>query len=591
MGKRIDHTGETNTSTNGMKMTIIRYGSSNDIDVLFEDGSMVTHKQYAHFRTGKITTKSLYSSNRIGETRLMNCGHTATIIEYITSHDITVKFDDGIIVTKKYYRDFVWGQIKHPEVPMEAPIKRNRPTHEQLSEWSKKGHEIQLKKSQEKHQGEEGYNKNGQKMKIVAYRKWSDIDVLFEDGTLVKGQRYEKFKNGTIVNPNNKIIAHTSINEYTMLYYLSKIGFKKAPAGSLKHLGFGRMELDAYNESNKIAVEYDGAVHGFRHNTDVKKDTCCHKNGIELIRIRDNLDSVSSMSHSMKLSNCTPFSNEYEELLVRLCNHLTSLGLPYVSVDFERDKRKIADMYEAEYKNGHIGEIYYDSYGEKAEIIRYISSTDVIVRFQDGTEKQCNYDKLKTGQFRKSGYFVPPSSRIGEKRHMICGMIATLIHYNSCSDVDIMFEDGTVVKHKRYDAFTSGKIGNPTMDKTKTHRLERLHQKKEMRNGLIAEIIEYNNSSNVVVLFSNGETRRCHYTQFARGTLTAPSQSIYKARDELCAKKHIGSEKLMKCGMMAKIIAYRSYRDIDVMFEDGLIRYNVSCQAFNSGKLTRKETA
>ena len=47
--------------------------------------------------------------------------------------------------------------------------------------------------------------------------------------------------------------------------------------------------------------------------------------------------------------------------------------------------------------------------------------------------------------------------------------------------------------------------------------------------------------------------------------------------------ERIGETRVMNCGMEATIIAYRKYIDIDVKFEDGTVRYNVSYHAFNRG--------
>ena len=95
--------GEESVSTNGQKMKIIAYRSANDIDVQFEDGNIVFNKRYKHFKDGKITQKSLAKEKRLGETKMMNCGKEATIIEYNSSHDITIKFEDDTVAKHKYY--------------------------------------------------------------------------------------------------------------------------------------------------------------------------------------------------------------------------------------------------------------------------------------------------------------------------------------------------------------------------------------------------------------------------------------------------------------------------------------------------------
>ena len=50
--------------------------------------------------------------------------------------------------------------------------------------------------------GQENYNNQGCMMTIIAYRKSKDIDVQFEDGTIVTNREYGDFKKGAIKNPN-----------------------------------------------------------------------------------------------------------------------------------------------------------------------------------------------------------------------------------------------------------------------------------------------------------------------------------------------------------------------------------------------------
>ena len=53
MCKKIDRTGEVGYN-NGEKMVIVRYGNANDIDVRFEDGTIVEHRTYGAFKRGSI---------------------------------------------------------------------------------------------------------------------------------------------------------------------------------------------------------------------------------------------------------------------------------------------------------------------------------------------------------------------------------------------------------------------------------------------------------------------------------------------------------------------------------------------------------
>ena len=54
MCKKQDRTNEIGYNNNGERMTIIRYGARRDIDVQFDDGTVVEHREYGNFLKGQI---------------------------------------------------------------------------------------------------------------------------------------------------------------------------------------------------------------------------------------------------------------------------------------------------------------------------------------------------------------------------------------------------------------------------------------------------------------------------------------------------------------------------------------------------------
>ena len=52
---------------------------------------------------------------------------------------------------------------------------------------------------------------------------------------------------------------------------------------------------------------------------------------------------------------------------------------------------------------------------------------------------------------------------VGEERLMNNGQKATCIAYRKASDIDIQFEDGTIIEHCSKSNFYSGKIKNPNL--------------------------------------------------------------------------------------------------------------------------------
>ena len=115
MSKFKDRTGEKRMMNCGLEATIIRYGSAIDIDVQFEDGQVVYHRDYFSFQKGEIAPPNYTRLiDRTGEKGMMNCGLEATIIRYGGSHDIDVKFEDGQVVYHRDYSSFQKGEISHP---------------------------------------------------------------------------------------------------------------------------------------------------------------------------------------------------------------------------------------------------------------------------------------------------------------------------------------------------------------------------------------------------------------------------------------------------------------------------------------------
>ena len=54
MSKKDERLNKVGYNNNGERMTIVRYGGNADIDVRFDDGTIVEHKQYNDFKKGKI---------------------------------------------------------------------------------------------------------------------------------------------------------------------------------------------------------------------------------------------------------------------------------------------------------------------------------------------------------------------------------------------------------------------------------------------------------------------------------------------------------------------------------------------------------
>ena len=196
MAAKIDRLGETRMMNCGMKATIIRYESAKDMDVCFKDGAIVEHRKYDSFKRGEIANPNMKVSakNRLGETRMMNCGMKATIIRYENAGDIDVRFEDRAIAKRKGYREFKKGKIANPNIETFA--------------------EARL--------GETRMMNCGMEATIIRYGKYSDIDVRFEDGAVAEHKAYDQFKRGTIAH-RSLSLSHGSKDFHS---FICRQGFK-----------------------------------------------------------------------------------------------------------------------------------------------------------------------------------------------------------------------------------------------------------------------------------------------------------------------------------------------------------------------------
>lgn len=170
--------GEKRLMNCGMEAEIITYRSAKDIDVRFKDGSIRFSVAYGNFKRGTVSKskRCVDSNHRLGERRAMNCGLVAEIIAYRSAKDIDVRFDDGFTAYNRIYLDFKRGNINS------------------LNCVSNRA-------------GEKRVMNYGMEAEIIAYRDARDIDIEFEDGTVVEHRYYSHFQNGTIRHPNF-IIGH-----------------------------------------------------------------------------------------------------------------------------------------------------------------------------------------------------------------------------------------------------------------------------------------------------------------------------------------------------------------------------------------------
>lgn len=105
----------------------------------------------------------------------------------------------------------------------------------------------------------------------------------------------------------------------------------------------------------------------------------------------------------------------------------------------------------------------------------------------------------------------------------------------------------------------------------------RLGEEKLQACGLTAKIIGYGSSSDMKVQFEDGKViEHVSYYDFDRGALNYNKQN----KPEHALSYRIGEQIVCSNEMIATIIAYRSYQDIDVQFDDGVVVEHISYARF-----------
>lgn len=167
----------------------------------------------------------------------------------------------------------------------------------------------------------------------------------------------------------------TSFAEQAVFYYIKQIypdAINRYKADFL-----GKMELDIYIPSIKLAVEYDGMAWHKENKLgrERKKYQICKSEGIYLMRLREKKGNYSDIA-----DNCYCLPDLYKsDNLNRLIPHILGLldpnkimkiletsnnpwgNIPTIisyDVDVERDKIKILKCFATEYKKDSFGELY-----------------------------------------------------------------------------------------------------------------------------------------------------------------------------------------------------------------------------------------
>ncbi|MDE5802212.1 MAG: hypothetical protein K2I22_04755 [Lachnospiraceae bacterium] len=433
--------------TNGQLATIIEYISSSNITVRFEDGTIVKNKNLVDFKKGKIGKST---ENRIGKNSISNSGLSMTVIKYRNYRDIDVQFEDGTIVKHKSYGCFLKGEIAYPR---------------------------------SNHIGEENTSTSGHKMKIINYRSYRDIDIQFEDGTIIPHKSYHNFLNGTIGYPKDNRLGEKKIANNGML-----------------------MTIIDYRNSNDIDIQFeDGTIVAHRDYRSFSNGSISNPN---FYKSKVGEEIYAPNGHTLKIVD---FRNNKD-----------------IDVQFEdgtivqhRDYYSFLKGNIAKPLEGRVGQTNIAQNGMKIRIIEYRNSHDVDIEFEDGAiVRHKNYTHFLDGYIA-----YPRPDHIGEEMYSKSGMKMTIIAYRNNTDIDIQFEDGTIVKHRYYQNFKDGCILYPIEN--------RIGFEKIANNGLKMKIINYRSATDLDIEFEDGcIVTNKSFSDFKRGEIGHPTVSTHRSLPE-----------------------------------------------------------
>ncbi|MEE3344577.1 MAG: hypothetical protein VZS44_10825 [Bacilli bacterium] len=444
----------TNIANNGMKMTIIEYRNGNDIDIQFEDGVIVYHKQYGSFKEGNIGHPTIKSNNviktnkkiRVGQTNIASNGQQITIIKYNNGKDIDVQFEDGYVAQHRRYSEFLSGHICNPNIKVDSRICQNAT----------------------KYIGMTNTNYQGLKMTIIDYRGTNDIDIRFEHGE-IKNTTLFRFNRGE-VKSDKYLIGEEQINIQGL-----------------------KMTLISYKNVNDITVQFeDGIVIEHKQYNSFKKGSIKYPINLKLG------ETIVVNNMKMTIIKC----KTYNDINIQLEDGTIIKHISYKSFksgDIKYPKHK-------QMQSHRLNETNRANNGQLMTIIAYRNSMDIDVRFEDNTiVEHKSYNCFKNGQIKNPNYYT--NKHLNETITNVNGEKVTIIAYRDYNDIDVRFEDGTIVTHKYYNEFKKGKIIKPTSKYSITianNRDNALNNIKLSKYGIKMWVCEYRNCNDVDIEFETG---------------------------------------------------------------------------------------
>lgn len=132
--------------------------------------------------------------------------------------------------------------------------------------------------------------------------------------------------------------------------------------------------------------------------------------------------------------------------------------------------------------------------------------------------------------------------RIGEEKQQKCGQSARIIAYPSGADMTVQFDDGRIIEHVSYYAFTNGNVNYNRKGSPKDIKSYRVGESVVCSNEMIATIVAYRSYQDIDVRFDDGlVVEHISYARFFQHGVPHPDHKPVIWPQNL--KKHIGIKK------------------------------------------------
>lgn len=208
-------------------------------------------------------------------------------------------------------------------------------------------------------------------------------------------------------------------------------------------------------------------------------------------------------------------------------------------------------------------------------IIKYDGYDDVTVQFSDGTVSKTDCRSWESGHVRNKsakGF----TKRFRESYNKYIGKsngLCTIIEYKGYNNITVEFPDGTK-KKSDIKSFNLGYTHNEDV-KLLNNRAGRIGKIVTDREGNEAKVIKYTNSRDVTIQYADGSCEVRRWTDINSGNFTKQKMV-----------SHVGETKTMNCGEEATIIHWYGDSKCRVRFTDTDLEKDVDYFNFSKGNVS-----